>query len=112
MLQKKEVIVTASLIVLIIGFSNIILGQGLPRGSPEARELQLRNLLDTVEGVAEEPPRVFRTEEGILRLGNGRRSSGWIAESVRLDRLGGMEDGQESSYETVGGDLDAGRIFV
>jgi len=68
MLEKKKVIVTASLIVLFISFSNVVFAQGPPRGTPEARALELMDLLDSIEGVDEEPPRVFKTKEGYLRF--------------------------------------------
>jgi len=70
MLLKRRTIIIRSLIILIsiISFSSTVFGQESAQGTPEGRALELRNLLASVEGVAEEPHRVFQTEEGYLRF--------------------------------------------
>ena len=68
MLPKKRTFIIALLIALAVTFTNIGFGQGIPGGSPEERALELRNLLDTIDGVAEERPWVFRSKAGYLRF--------------------------------------------
>ncbi|NIP51575.1 MAG: hypothetical protein GWN00_22070 [Aliifodinibius sp.] len=43
-------------------------GQGPANGTPEARALELEDLLNSVEGVAKEPARVFKTADGYTRF--------------------------------------------
>ena len=54
--------------VLVFLATGVVFAQGPPRGTPEARALDLMDLLDSIEGVDEEPPRVFKTKEGYLRF--------------------------------------------
>ncbi len=67
MLLKKRII-TGSLIILIISFSSIGFGQEPPKGIPEVRAVELLDLLNSIEGVPAEPPRIFTTQEGYLRF--------------------------------------------
>ena len=68
MLLKKRNIIIDSLIILIVSFSSIIFGQEQTGGTPEARALELRNLLDSIEGISEKPPRIHLTKDGYLRF--------------------------------------------
>lgn len=68
MLMEKRTFLIASLIILVIGFANVGFGQTPAKGTPEARGLKLKGLLGSVEGVAEESPRVFKTSQGYLRF--------------------------------------------
>lgn len=68
MLLRKRTIIILSLIILIGSFSSMAFGQAPPKGTPEARALELMDLLGSIEGVAEERPRVLKTTEGYLRF--------------------------------------------
>ena len=54
----------------VVGFFGIAASSAVeaPRGSPQSRTAQLRQLVDTAEGPAEEPPRFLRTADGYLRF--------------------------------------------
>jgi len=56
---KEKILVFSSLIILIISFPIGAFGQAQANDRPAARALALQELLDSVEGVAEEPPRIF-----------------------------------------------------
>jgi Zn-dependent metalloprotease len=68
MLQKERVIIIVLLTILITTFSNAVAGQAPIKSTSEARALELKGLLSSLEGVPHEPPRVFRTGEGYLRF--------------------------------------------
>jgi len=68
MALKDRILVISSMIILIISFPRGTFGQAQSNGTPAARALALQGLLDSVEGVAEEPPRIFKTKEGYLRF--------------------------------------------
>ena len=68
MVPKERVIIIVLLIILIITFSNPAVGQTPVKGTPQARALEFKSLLSSLEGVPHEPPRVFRTGKGYLRF--------------------------------------------
>jgi hypothetical protein len=68
MLLKKRAFIIPSLLILIVSFASVGFGKITGEGTPEARALELKNLLDSIEGLAKEPPRVFKTKEGYLRF--------------------------------------------
>ena len=59
MALKDRILVISSMIILIISFPRGTFGQAQANDRPAARALALQELLDSVEGVAEEPPRIF-----------------------------------------------------
>jgi Zn-dependent metalloprotease len=62
----RKLILLVMLIVLLPGC--IVFGQGPPKGTPEARAEELRNLLDSIEGISGESPRIHLTKDGYLRF--------------------------------------------
>jgi len=68
MLLKKGSLVIPSVIILIMSFPSAGFGQSAANGARAGRALALQELSDSIEGVAEEPPRVSRTKEGYLRF--------------------------------------------
>lgn len=68
MLRKKGTIIISSVIFLIVSFSSIVFGQEVIVGTLENRSTELRNLLDSIEGVMNEPPRIHLTKDGYLRF--------------------------------------------
>ena len=68
MLRKKGTIIIASVIFLIVSFSTIVFGQEATVDTLESRSTELRNLLDSIEGVSVEPPRIHLMKDGYLRF--------------------------------------------
>jgi hypothetical protein len=68
MLLKKRTIIIRSVIILIVSFCSMVFGQEMTGGTPETRAAELRNLLDSIEGVSVEPPRIHLTKDGYLRF--------------------------------------------
>ena len=54
--------------VMILSDGKIVLGQGPPQGTPQPRASQLREVLDTIENIAKERPRIFRTNTGYQKF--------------------------------------------
>ena len=81
MLLKKRAFVIPSLLILIVSFANVGCGKITGKDTPEARALDLMDLLDSIEGVDEEPPRIFKTKEGYLRFIMAPR---WLEERKRV----------------------------
>jgi len=65
---KKSILFILSLIIFTVSVSICAFGQTLPDAERTGRALALRDLLQSIEGVAEEPPRVYKTAEGYLRF--------------------------------------------
>jgi len=64
----RKLIVFLVLIALGLLGSNTTSGQNSPSATIEDRAIELRNLLDTIEGISEEPPRIHVTKDGYLRF--------------------------------------------
>ena len=56
------------LLVVVSLASGRFFGQWPPHGTVEVRGLELKSLLASVEGIAEEQPRVYKTREGYVRF--------------------------------------------
>jgi len=56
------------LIILVISFYSVAFGQSPSKAPRKARALQLQELLSSIEGVAREPARTFKTKDGYLRF--------------------------------------------
>jgi hypothetical protein len=65
---KKYGFITASFVILVFSLPRPAFGQDLLRGSPEARALQVLDLLGSIDGVAKEPPGVFKRKDGYSRF--------------------------------------------
>ena len=65
---KDRILVISSLIIFIISFHIGAFGQAQANDTPAARASALKELLDSVDGTAEEPPRIFKTKDGYLRF--------------------------------------------
>ncbi len=66
--KVKNPVIWILLSVMILSGGKVVRGQGPPRGAPQARAFQLREVLDTIEGIAKERPRVFRTDDAYVRF--------------------------------------------
>ena len=65
MLLKEGTLLIASVITLLMSLTSPDFAQSAANA---ARALALEELLDSIEGVGEEPPRVFTTKDGYLRF--------------------------------------------
>ena len=65
---KERILTFSSPIMLIISFFIGYFGQAQANDTLSARTSALQELLDSVEGEAEEPPRIFKTSECYLRF--------------------------------------------
>ena len=68
MLMKERVITITSLLIFTSLFCGEVSGQSSSDVALQARTSALRNLLGSIEGIAKEPPQVFKTREGYLRF--------------------------------------------
>ncbi len=66
--KVKKPVIWIVLSVMILSGGKVVLGQGPPQGKPLARASQLREVLDTIENVAKERPRIFRTNDAYVRF--------------------------------------------
>jgi hypothetical protein len=80
MLPKERIIIIASLTILTVTSSGMVFGQIPIKGMTETRALELESLLDSIEGIAKEPPRVFKTKEGYLRFIGAAPSTNFTVE--------------------------------
>lgn len=83
MALKGRILVISSLIILIISFPIGAFGQAQANDTPAARASALQELLDSVEGAAEEPPRIFKTKDGYLRFVGTPPSTHFSVEPAR-----------------------------
>lgn len=65
---KKRFFVISFLLILIISFSGRAFSQTAPDSARAARALALQELLGSIEGIAKEPPLIFKTADGYLRF--------------------------------------------
>ena len=68
MVLTKWTTTISSLIILTVTSSSVAFEQVPLKGTAEGRALELRELLESIEGQPKEPPRAFRTNEGYLRF--------------------------------------------
>lgn len=80
--NSSECSLLMTLLILMFPGSGPAFGQDLPRGSPETRALELLALLGSVEGTAQQHPRVHKTAEGYLRFLMAPRSTHFRAQGA------------------------------
>jgi len=80
MVQKERLIFIALAIILVTAFSSATFAQTSGKVTSETRTSELKGLLNSLEGVPHEPPRVFKTKEGYLRFIGSAPSTHFAAE--------------------------------
>jgi len=80
LLSRKKLILVAVLpVVWLLGASSAF-GQGPANGTRAARALALKEMLGSIEGIAKEPPLIFKTADGYLRFVGAAPSTDFTVE--------------------------------